>query len=74
MDDWRANTTVAYQNEDDAGEEQVVAWFWEMLESFTEQQKSRLLQYVTGSCGVPVEGFKVKGSWSLATKWELVVY
>ena len=34
-----------------------IIWFWEILESFDREEKSNLLQFVTGSSKVPVEGF-----------------
>jgi hypothetical protein len=37
--------------------QKVVAWFWELVASFSQEQRQRLLRFVTGSCGVPVGGF-----------------
>ena len=34
---------------------QVVKWFWEVLEEFETDQKARLLQFVTGTSGVPAQ-------------------
>ncbi|CAI5745279.1 unnamed protein product [Peronospora destructor] len=55
--DWRMHTEVRFYEHDDS-EFDLISWFWEILESFTQDQRGRLLQYVTGSSGVPVEGFK----------------
>jgi hypothetical protein len=58
--DWRKHTEVRMLGGSNPElEAMVVEWFWEVLEGFTQEQRSRLLQYVTGSSGVPVEGFKV---------------
>jgi hypothetical protein len=35
----------------------VVKWFWELVRSFSQEQKAKLLQFVTGTSGVPVQGF-----------------
>ncbi|KAF1335684.1 hypothetical protein FI667_g1254, partial [Globisporangium splendens] len=56
--DWRANSEVRMLGENVDKEIKVVEWFWEILESFNQDGRSRLLQYVTGSSGVPVEGFQ----------------
>lgn len=55
--DWRQHTEVRFYQQSNS-EFELVGWFWEIVESFTQAQRSRLLQYVTGSSGVPVEGFK----------------
>ena len=38
---------------------QVVLWFWQAVEMFDNEQRLRLLQFVTGTSSVPFEGFKV---------------
>ena len=35
----------------------VVVWFWEVVGSYEQENKARLLQFVTGTSGVPVQGF-----------------
>nr|XP_011461878.1 PREDICTED: E3 ubiquitin-protein ligase UPL1 isoform X1 [Fragaria vesca subsp. vesca] len=54
LDDLKANTeytgyTVASS---------VVQWFWEVVKSFNKEDMARLLQFVTGTSKVPLEGFK----------------
>lgn len=34
-----------------------IQWFWEIVEAFDTTQKGNLLQFVTGSSKVPVEGY-----------------
>lgn len=58
VNDWRQHTDVRFF-EQSTHEFELVGWFWEIIEAFTQEQRGRLLQYVTGSSGVPVEGFKV---------------
>ena len=41
----------------------VILWFWKAVESFENEQRLRLLQFVTGTSSVPFEGFKaLRGS------------
>jgi len=35
-----------------------IKWFWKFLAEFNEEQKAWLLQFVTGTSQVPLEGFK----------------
>jgi E3 ubiquitin-protein ligase NEDD4 len=35
----------------------VVTWFWDIVGGFEHEQKAKLLQFVTGTSGVPVQGF-----------------
>ena len=55
INDWRENSeyTAGYH-----ADHQVIVWFWHAVEEFNEEQKARLLQYVTGTSRVPVTGFK----------------
>ncbi|KAL7691329.1 putative HECT domain, Zinc finger, RanBP2-type, HECT, E3 ligase catalytic domain-containing protein [Plasmopara halstedii] len=57
ISDWKQYTEVRFL-EESSHEFEVITWFWEIVESFSHDQCSRLLQYVTGSRGIPVEGFK----------------
>ena len=60
MDDWRANTKYSGLFEGRGPSEQAVKWFWEIVtEEFDQEMKARLLQFVTGSSGVPARGFSV---------------
>lgn len=37
--------------------DKVIIWFWVAVENFTEEEKAKLIQFITGSSQVPVEGF-----------------
>ena len=52
---WRANTdyTAGYHQN-----HQVINWFWRAVGEFNDEQRARLLQYVTGTARVPVAGFQ----------------
>ncbi|KAJ3358988.1 hypothetical protein HDU91_005054 [Kappamyces sp. JEL0680] len=54
MDDWKKNTEYRGYKEDD----DVVVQFWKTIESFDSEKKSRLIQFVTGTSRIPVNGFK----------------
>ena len=36
----------------------VVSYFWRCVKSFSQSERAQLLQFVTGSSRVPLEGFK----------------
>ena len=33
----------------------IIVWFWEVVEDYNEEQRARLLQFVTGSSRVPIQ-------------------
>ena len=51
--DWKNNTI--YENYTE--ESDVVKFFWEIIESFDNDERAEFLQFVTGSSKVPLEGF-----------------
>lgn len=34
-----------------------VIWFWQFVRNLDQEKRSKLLQFVTGTCRVPVGGF-----------------
>ncbi|KAJ8029306.1 E3 ubiquitin-protein ligase NEDD4 [Holothuria leucospilota] len=54
VNDWRTNT--AYRGGYHASHV-VIQWFWKAVLSFDTEMRSRLLQFVTGTSRVPVNGF-----------------
>eukprot|EP00831_Metopus_contortus_P082887 TRINITY_DN9058_c0_g1_i7.p2 TRINITY_DN9058_c0_g1~~TRINITY_DN9058_c0_g1_i7.p2 ORF type:complete len:163 (+),score=22.45 TRINITY_DN9058_c0_g1_i7:216-704(+) len=36
----------------------IIEWFWEILESFSSQERAAFLQFVTGTSKVPLDGFR----------------
>ncbi|KAH7660208.1 E3 ubiquitin-protein ligase HUWE1 protein [Dioscorea alata] len=36
----------------------IIQWFWEVVKAFNKEDMARLLQFVTGTSKVPLEGFK----------------
>ncbi|KAI9734968.1 MAG: hypothetical protein M1834_002050 [Cirrosporium novae-zelandiae] len=54
VDDWKRHTDYrGYQESDD-----VIQYFWEVIKTWDSEQKSRLLQFATGTSRIPVNGFK----------------
>ncbi|MQL76681.1 hypothetical protein Taro_009068 [Colocasia esculenta] len=53
LDDLRANTEYSGYN----NVSPVIQWFWEVVQGFSKEDKARLLQFVTGTSKVPLEGF-----------------
>jgi hypothetical protein len=62
VDDWQSNTLYVGLFEN--GNELAVQWFWEIVrDEYDIEMKARLLQFVTGTSGVPPGGFSfLKGS------------
>ncbi|KAN0066446.1 hypothetical protein ACQY0O_000540 [Thecaphora frezii] len=54
VDDWKRFTDYRGFTEQD----QVVQWFWQCVKAWPAERKSRLLQFVTGTSRIPVNGFK----------------
>ncbi|XP_049863233.1 uncharacterized protein LOC126356312 isoform X5 [Schistocerca gregaria] len=52
--DWRKNTEYRSGYHDN---HPVMQWFWAAIERFTNEQRLRLLQFVTGTSSIPYEGF-----------------
>jgi len=53
IDDWQRNTV--YRNYQKNSKQ--VLWFWQAIKSFDHEKRARLLQFVTGTCRLPVGGF-----------------
>ncbi|KAL4099686.1 hypothetical protein PRIC1_007486 [Phytophthora ramorum] len=67
--DWQNNSRVRHAAQDDDSEGierelEVLQWFWDVVGSFTDDQRARLLQFATGCSRVPVEGFRALTSAS----------
>lgn len=54
VEDWKNNTE--YHNYT-AGSPQI-QWFWRAVRSFDKEERAKLLQFVTGTSKVPLNGFK----------------
>ncbi|KFY92270.1 hypothetical protein V498_05090 [Pseudogymnoascus sp. VKM F-4517 (FW-2822)] len=54
VDDWKANTE--YHNYTAASPQ--IQWFWRAIRSFDKEERAKMLQFVTGTSKVPLNGFK----------------
>ncbi len=54
IEDWKSHTRLKHCN----GDSNIVRWFWKTVDEYDEEKRARLLQFVTGSSRVPLQGFK----------------
>ncbi|KAI1431794.1 hypothetical protein GGR50DRAFT_697649 [Xylaria sp. CBS 124048] len=54
IDDWKSNTE--YHNYTPSSSQ--IQWFWRALKTFNKEEVAKLLQFVTGTSKVPLNGFK----------------
>lgn len=54
VSDWKANTD--YQNYNASSAQ--IQWFWRAVRSFGKEERAKLLQFITGTGKVPLNGFK----------------
>ena len=59
MADWMEHTEYSGEYDRVGVEHQACKWFWEVVTEFHHEMKARLLQFVTGTSGVPSRGFGV---------------
>jgi hypothetical protein len=54
LNDWKKNTDYrsGYHST-----HQIINWFWQAVDRFDNEQKLKLLQFVTGTSSIPYEGF-----------------
>ena len=55
--DWKSHTRLKHCN----SETPVVKWFWEIIDSYSEEMRARLLQFVTGSSRVRLKRNQARG-------------
>uniref|UniRef100_A0A1A9X5D6 HECT-type E3 ubiquitin transferase n=1 Tax=Glossina brevipalpis TaxID=37001 RepID=A0A1A9X5D6_9MUSC len=69
INNWRCFTEYrgGYDNN-----HQVIVWFWETVTKFTNEQRSRLLKFVTGTSSLPYEGFVALRNASRPTRFCIV--
>lgn len=71
VQDWERHSTIRFiiYNEQSPAEKKLLSWFWQVVDSFTNAERARLLQYTTGTSRLPVEGFKALTSYDGQIKW-----
>ena len=63
IEDWKAHTRLKHCSADT----NIVRWFWHAVDGFDEEKRARLLQFVTGSSRVPLQGFKALQGRNIST-------
>jgi hypothetical protein len=64
MDDWMEHTDYVGVYKQDGQNHKVCIWFWEVVKEYDHELKARLLQFVTGTSGVPARGFSALRGFS----------
>jgi len=60
LNDWMKHTQYVGTFQSSKAKSQVCKWFWEIVRNdFDQEMRARLLQFVTGTSGVPSRGFSV---------------
>ncbi|KAL1546797.1 HECT-type E3 ubiquitin transferase [Salvia divinorum] len=67
LDDLRANTEYSGYT----AASPAIQWFWEVVQAFSKEDKARLLQFVTGTSKVPLEGFSALQGISGSQKFQI---
>ncbi|KAI3491195.1 hypothetical protein L1887_44441 [Cichorium endivia] len=67
LDDMKANTEYSGYS----AASPVIQWFWEVAQGFSKEDKARLLQFVTGTSKVPLEGFSALQGISGSQKFQI---
>jgi len=67
IDDLRKNTEYKNYTIDSP----LIQWFWQVVSEFTQEDKALLLQFVTGTSKVPLEGFKALQGMSGPQKFQI---
>ncbi|GAA5826649.1 hypothetical protein JCM5353_005002 [Sporobolomyces roseus] len=66
-DEWRANTDLVGYTPTDP----IVSYFWRAVRSFSHEERAKLLQFVSGSSRVPLEGFGSLQGMSGVTRFNI---
>lgn len=59
LSDWRDNSEYSGEYDRVGSDHETCRWFWEVVDEFDQEMRARLLQFVTGTSGVPSRGFGV---------------
>ncbi|KAJ1492331.1 hypothetical protein T484DRAFT_1611700, partial [Baffinella frigidus] len=54
LDDWKINTLYKSGYSSDS---EIVKWLWDIVDSMKNDDRLRLLQFVTGTSSIPSRGF-----------------
>eukprot|EP00579_Thalassiosira_antarctica_P012180 CAMPEP_0201918678 /NCGR_PEP_ID=MMETSP0903-20130614/7762_1 /ASSEMBLY_ACC=CAM_ASM_000552 /TAXON_ID=420261 /ORGANISM="Thalassiosira antarctica, Strain CCMP982" /LENGTH=769 /DNA_ID=CAMNT_0048455033 /DNA_START=136 /DNA_END=2445 /DNA_ORIENTATION=+ len=54
---WMEHTEYTGEYDRKGAHHEVCVWFWEVVSEYDQEMRARLLQFVTGTSGVPANGF-----------------
>lgn len=57
MENWMEHTEYSGEYDREGPNHEVCVWFWEVVSEYDHELRARLLQFVTGTSGVPAKGF-----------------
>lgn len=58
FNDWYAHTEYMGEYHRVGNKHKVIKWFWKAVEQMSNEERIRLLQFVTGNARLPAQGFK----------------
>lgn len=58
VEDWKRHTEYLGEYSMHGAKHPVIQWFWEAVETMSNEERIKLFQFTTGSCRVPIQGFK----------------
>lgn len=58
LEDWKKHTEYLGEYALPGAKHKVIKWFWEVVDSFDNEERVRLLQFTTGCSRLPPSGFK----------------
>jgi hypothetical protein len=53
IEDFKKNTDYSGYNPTD----QIIIWFWEIVSEYSQEDLAKLVQFITGTSKIPLEGF-----------------
>ena len=53
LEDFKRNTDYSGYNPTD----QIIIWFWEVVSEYSQEDLAKLIQFITGTSKIPLEGF-----------------
>ena len=71
VEDWEKNT-ICNQNADSSS--QLLEWFWKFVRELDNEKRRKLLQFVTGTCRLPVGGFSELKGHDGPERFRIVTY
>ena len=61
VEDWKSNTTISGEGTSTYRGRRVIRWFWNIITSWSHEERARFLNFATATSHVPPGGFKNLG-------------